>query len=269
MNKVFVLCLALMLVSSVSAVADFSKAKKVRNNLYYLGEAEIEGLAVQGYAVVSTAKVNGSEKFKSKECFAYIAEGMKWKSAEPCVINAANTEGMDPSEVVSKFKDSINTWEKANRKDLIKEVYVTNQPLSIDPYSPDGFNEIYFDDIPIPGAVGVTLLWGTFGAPVEDRYILEWDQLYNDVDYDWSIDCEVEDCSSKMDFQSVATHELGHTVGMNDLYNDACGDATMYGYVTEGETKKRNLDKGDRFGLRSLYRGFSFLIEKIKGRFKV
>lgn len=267
MNKVFVLCLVLMLVGSVSAVPDFSKAKKVRNNLYYLGEAEIDGEVLQGYAVVSTAKVNGSERVKSKDCYAHIAEGLKWKVAEPCIINTANTRGMNESEVVERFDKSIKAWEKVKRKNLIGDLYVTDQPLQIDPYSPDGFNEIYFGDIPFPGAVGVTLLWGVFNAPVEDRYIVEWDQLYDDVDYDWSVDCESEDCSSKMDFQSVATHELGHTVGMDDLYNSECNDATMYGYVTEGETKKRDLAKGDMFGLRSLYRGFSFLIEKIKGKF--
>ena len=56
----------------------------------------------------------------------------------------------------------------------------------------------------------------------------------------------------KIDFYNIATHELGHSVGMTDLYN-FCTEETMYGYATEGETKKRDLNAGDIAGINALY----------------
>jgi hypothetical protein len=57
-----------------------------------------------------------------------------------------------------------------------------------------------------------------------------------------------------MDFESIATHELGHIMGMADLYDSACSDQTMYGYATNGETHKRSLGTGDIWGIHALYR---------------
>ena len=57
-----------------------------------------------------------------------------------------------------------------------------------------------------------------------------------------------------MDFESIATHELGHSVGMGDLYTTDCGEMTMYGYATDGETKKSSLEDGDITGVKELYK---------------
>lgn len=57
-----------------------------------------------------------------------------------------------------------------------------------------------------------------------------------------------------MDFENVATHELGCSVGLGDLYEDRCSDQTMFGWVDYGETKKRNLESGDITGVGELYR---------------
>jgi predicted Zn-dependent protease len=56
-----------------------------------------------------------------------------------------------------------------------------------------------------------------------------------------------------MDLRNIATHELGHAVGLADLYENACSEETMYGYSSEGETKKRDLNDGDITGLQQLY----------------
>jgi len=56
-----------------------------------------------------------------------------------------------------------------------------------------------------------------------------------------------------MDLQNIATHELGHGVGLGDLYITACSEETMYGYSNYGETKKRTLNAGDIMGIQKLY----------------
>jgi tryptophanase len=45
----------------------------------------------------------------------------------------------------------------------------------------------------------------------------------------------------------------GHGVGLDDVYDTACSEVTMYGYSTYGEIKKRDLETPDIIGLQKLY----------------
>lgn len=78
---------------------------------------------------------------------------------------------------------------------------------------------------------------------------MEWDQVYDDVDFDWSDNGE----AGKMDFEEIATHELGHAVGLGHP-EDSCTEETMYRYASLGETKKRDLNTGDIAGIATLYK---------------
>ncbi|MDX1607881.1 MAG: matrixin family metalloprotease, partial [Candidatus Spechtbacterales bacterium] len=82
-----------------------------------------------------------------------------------------------------------------------------------------------------------------------NRELVEWDMVFDDVDFNWSTTGDV----NAMDFESISTHELGHAVGLADLYTSDCSEETMYGYATEGETKKRDLNSGDITGMSKLY----------------
>jgi hypothetical protein len=55
------------------------------------------------------------------------------------------------------------------------------------------------------------------------------------------------------DVWSVATHELGHVAGLDDLYTNEAKTHTMYGYIDKGETIKRDLHEHDKEGLRRIY----------------
>ena len=75
--------------------------------------------------------------------------------------------------------------------------------------------------------------------------------LLDENDFAWG-DATLD--ASKMDVQNIITHEIGHSAGMNDLYSSSCLDETMYGYASEGETKKRDLNSGDIVGIKKLYK---------------
>ena len=56
-----------------------------------------------------------------------------------------------------------------------------------------------------------------------------------------------------MDLENIATHELGHSIGLGDLYTSSCAQETMYGYADFGEISKRDLNSGDILGISKLY----------------
>lgn len=216
------------------------------------------GLAVEGYKIVHYKKAAarpGGQSKGSTVCYGYMAKGAKWKSVEPWMVNTSNDEGLDSAFVFNNLSDNITKWEDATDGvmnglglNVLGNGSTTTDALLADEVSPDNQNEVYFADVDSPGAIGVTIVWGIFGGPVGNRQLVEWDQIYDDVDFDWSDSGE----ASKMDFENIATHELGHSIGLADLYN-SCVDETMYGYAGEGETNKRTLNSGDILGTNNLY----------------
>ncbi len=81
------------------------------------------------------------------------------------------------------------------------------------------------------------------------REILEFDVLF-DNDYPWG---NGQEDGSVMDLQNIATHELGHGLGLDDVYDSSCAEVTMYGYSELGEIDKRTLEASDIEGLLKLY----------------
>ena len=59
--------------------------------------------------------------------------------------------------------------------------------------------------------------------------------------------------AGKMDVQNLATHELGHSQRLLDLYGTADAEKTMYGCSSTGETKKRTLEAEDIAGIQYIY----------------
>lgn len=225
-------------------------AKPVSPGVYYLGTAVADGEFVEGYAFMETAKENrGKVPSGTSSCYTFLAKSAKWKTVEPWMVDPANNRGLDGNEVFQILTNGAGKWENAAVKDIFGDGSF-GAGLTADMVSPDGNNEVYFANIAEPGAIGITIVWGVFSGPTFSRKLVEWDQVYDDVDFDWSTNGEL----TKMDFDNIATHELGHSAGLGDLYTTACSEATMYGYATEGETKKRTLEAGDTTGIKSLYK---------------
>lgn len=220
------------------------------------------GETVEGYAIVhykdkNIKPTNNSGNAILTSCYGYLAKGAKWKNVEPYIMNPANTRGLDQSALLNTENASVNKWEDAADGILGNGLGVnvigsgtqTSALLSADTSAPDGKNEVYFAPISNSSTIAVTIVWGIFGGPTFQRKLVEWDQVYDDVKFNWSLTGE----AGKMDFENLAVHEVGHTFGMNDLYTSACAEETMFGYAIEGETKKRTLNSGDIQGINNLY----------------
>lgn len=238
-------------------------AVKIAEDLYKIPKAKDpgSGLEVEGYAIIHK-KENFRQAFSHKTnraksrrtCYGFFAKGAKWKNVEPWLLNATGS-GMIDTFVLSNLSLNINKWEDATDGmlgngglNVLGDGSLTTDVLVADTTAPDDLNEVYFGPIDDPNTIAVTIVWGYFNGLVSKRRIVEWDQIYNTA-YQWSDNGE----AGKMDFENIATHELGHSVGLIDLYNSSCIDETMYGYASEGETKKRDLNSGDITGMNQLY----------------
>ncbi len=238
-------------------------AVKIAEDLYRLSRAKDpgSGLEVEAYAIIHkkedfrqafSHKTNRANRRSS--CYGFFAKGAKWKNVEPWVLNATGS-GLIDNFVLSNLGSNISKWEDATDGvlgngglNVLGDGSLTSNILVADTTAPDNLNEVYFGPIDDPNTIAVTIVWGYFGGFVSQRRIVEWDQIYN-TSYQWSSSGE----AGKMDFENISTHELGHSVGLIDLYNSSCIDETMYGYASEGETKKRDLNNGDITGMNQLY----------------
>jgi len=252
-------------------------AIKVAPGVYKLGEGVSQGKIVQGFMFIDYKKGfghnqkappnhgggggggGGGNGDDTSKCFAYIKKDAKWKMAEPesWIVNPANAgDALGDSFVKNTLSAGIQEWENAaglteeSAEDILGVGSITTSILVADTVFPtDNVNEVYFADVDSPGAIAVTIVWGIFNGPPSQREIVEWDQVYDDVDFVWSESGE----ENKMDFENIAQHELGHSFGM-DHPPDSCTEETMFASAIDEETKKRDLNAGDIAGIDGLYK---------------
>ena len=182
-------------------------------------------------------------------CFSFLSSGAKWKVKEDYLVNPTNTLGLDEIFIKSNLAEDIQEWETAAGTDIFgNEISGVVDSGSIGNIA-NGKNEVVFGNIDGSGVIAVTYVWGVFSGPPQNRRLVEWDQIYDQVDFTWNNDGN----SNDMDFENIAQHELGHSFGLGHP-SDGCTEETMYRFASEGETKKRNLNSGDIAGIKKLYK---------------
>lgn len=257
-----------------------TKAKEVAPGVYRLGYAIDNGKFVEGYAFVKYKKdfvkpgtvcgngicdpgeninkcpedcggIPDDDPTDTSSCYSFISKGAGWINAEPYIIDATNDDGILDTTVMEIMEIGIQSWEEvAYGKNIIGEGQIVDFINESSIEIKNEKNEVIFGNISQEGAIAVTIVWGVFGGPPPFREIVEWDMIFDEVDFDWSSTGE----QGKMDFANIAIHELGHSMGMGDIYDTACSEQTMYGYATPEETKKTSLEDGDIAGIRELYK---------------
>ncbi|MFA5866495.1 MAG: matrixin family metalloprotease [Actinomycetota bacterium] len=184
------------------------------------------------------------------QTYTFLAKGVKWKALPVTyVINPTNEDGLSSDFVATAISGGAEEWDAYTSDELFGS-YSMDVNASYDGgASADGRNEIVFGSYLDSRVIAITTIWGYFGGPVQYRSIVETDILFNNY-FSWG-DAAV--AATKMDLQNIATHEIGHVAGLGDLYTTSALEETMYGYSTQGETKKRTLNAGDILGVRALY----------------
>lgn len=196
------------------------------------------------FAVVGGAQ--GKISLSSLASSGYSYDGFHWAVSDLPIKYYINENGTPDiagtAEEFAGVQKSFQAW-KDDSGSYMDYMYLgtTNR----NGLQQDGFNVVSWQSIDGPGGtLAETYFWYN---PVS-KLIFEFDMVF-DEDEAWSASGEV----GKFDIQNVGTHEAGHTLVLNDLYDPADGEETMYGYSYPGETKKRDLYTGDIAGIRFIY----------------
>lgn len=188
---------------------------------------------------------SGTAAAKIPTCYKFLTPTkIRWKTLPVNYeINPTNPQGLAESFISSAVFNSAETWDAATGKELMNDAYTTDYTVA---YGVQDYkNAITFGNYPTARVIAVTTVWYNPAT----KAIVEFDAMF-DTDWTWG-DATVD--STKMDLQNIATHELGHGVGLGDVYDLVCSAVTMYGYSDYGEIIKRTLEQPDITGLLILY----------------
>lgn len=178
-------------------------------------------------------------------CYGFLSKGAKLTASENLVFSHADS-GLSQGQVSGAIGDAATEWDSQTSINIFGSL--THSASANFDSTPDGVNELSFGDYPTNGVIAVARVWGIFSGPPSGRYIDQFDIQF-DTDFAWG----TSGAATLMDLQNIATHEIGHGVGLDDVYEPACSEVTEYGYSDYGETKKRTLEQQDINGLQSLY----------------
>jgi len=256
-------------VLSIAATASGIKLQdhhRLSHHKYYLGRHR----SLHGYAFVHyhekhsewarnyTARpVHSLSKRQVSACSAPIAEGAKWRTSKGYVVHTRNEQGLSAEYILTSMSRAMDRWQCVMDSLGIYAIgprvgVERNVPASefvID--RPTGRNEIGFGPIEgRPGTVAVTVVWGVFGGPVQTREIREFKMRFDEEHYRFG---NASLSGQFMDLEGIATHEVGHAYGLDDIYVSQCDHVTMFGTSRTGEQKKRTLSFQDVDGIRELY----------------
>lgn len=171
--------------------------------------------------------------------------GLEIKWGTTSVTYRVNTSNGPPGSL-SAIQDALQTWTSVSGADFS---FVYGGGTSSTDYGvADGSNLLLFGPLNDPGyenTLGLNTFW--FYTTGE---LIDSDIIFN-TNYTWSTDGS----AGVYDVQNIATHELGHSLSLADLYDAGDSEKTMYGYGSYGETKKRSLHQDDINGISYLYPG--------------
>ena len=97
---------------------------------------------------------------------------------------------------------------------------------------------------------------------VDGYYSISESDIWFSRDYQWTTDLATAQSTGKIDLQSVAVHELGHTIGLDDLYSTNLGghlppsDPRTQDWaqvMNAYDAPQRTLGNGDKTGAQLLY----------------
>jgi len=212
---------------------------------------------------------------------SYLLTGYRLNSADPKMqlyLNPTDTPaGLTAASSQSAIAAAANSWDDAVAKNIfadgstviVDSTKVVDEPFSNTPKS-DGYNVNGWKNFG-NSAIGMNRWWSN-GAKVDGYYSITESDVWYNRDYQWTTDLATAQSTGKLDLQSVAVHELGHSIGMGDIYSTEYGgdlppsDPRTQDYeqvMNAYDGPQRTLGNGDKAGAQTLYGVNNFRQSKI------
>ena len=170
----------------------------------------------------------------------YKLAGWKWSVPVTYTVNPDAITPDKPS-LIAAISSADSEWGSHTFAKLFNAPVEGTNLWNVRDYK----NSVSYGNYPTSNVIAVTVTWYN----QRTKTAVESDILF-DTDFTWG---NVDQTPSVMDLQNIATHEIGHTLGLSDLYSGSCSPVTMYGYSSEGDVAKRTLESPDITGLQKLY----------------
>lgn len=194
------------------------------------------------------------EEEPTTTCYAFMGQYgknyLKWRDLPVHYVINPNNSLLDQTFMGTAIDSGACAWDNATEADLFSLDGVESESS----YNVlDNVNAVCFDDYyNDPDIIGACMVWYNPAT----KAIVEFDIVF-ETDFNWGNAGETDEEElgdiNIMDLQNIATHELGHALGLADIYDAQCSDVTMFGYSSEGETKNRTLEEPDITGIQKLY----------------
>jgi len=204
-------------------------------------------------------------------CPDYKYSGVHW--ANPTAINYyvnPTGSGVGDETAIAAIKASFVTWDNADGPLGYSYQGISTANGGVK----DNLNVVSWADISkqYPGAIAVTSIWYYRNSKVITEVDTQmnigsgfvWSYTSPDTIHDLATKAAADatrytdpsnnGIAETYDIQNIMTHEAGHWIMLNDLYNGKDSALTMYGYGSTGELKKDTLGYGDELGVELAYR---------------
>ncbi len=185
---------------------------------------------------------------------AYALTGYRWNTLNPQIkfylrsdANLAN-EGLSTTTTKNAIANAANTWDAATNQNLFADSSLVTVSTTANADKYDKNNVVAWKPVS-NSALAYCRTWYNYNKVDGYNSAIESDVVFNTM-YKWRTD----GLAGGVDVQSVALHELGHTLGLGDLYgktqfNDDTRQVMHYYTGT-----KRTLGNGDSAGIFKLYK---------------
>jgi hypothetical protein len=182
-------------------------------------------------------------------------------SSIPIVINATGSDDISDGSHFTALRNAISAWNHAggSAAHLVEDTS-PSQEARTDWQSSD-IHMMFFDEangsgyFPLgSGTVALTPVWFQSDGTITDA-----DVLFDGSMFEFTTDGHI----GRFDVQDVATHELGHFLGLD---HSGCAGASLYPYVDPAMLLHRSLSLDDVHGARDMYpsQGFAQIVGTVK-----